>query len=232
MSQSLGILVIEDYDALREAVVEVLSRDGHRVIGVPMAEDVDDEPLGFLPDLYIIDVNLPGEDGFSLARRIRLSQPEVGIVIISARAALDERILGYEAGANIYLPKPLSLQELQAVVATFSRRACALAPGQVAPALVLDPLRLRLIGPVGEVRLTLPEVVLLAAFARAHQYTLEHWQVARHLGDGREITKDNLEVKLGRLRKKMMACGVDAPALQVLRGHGYKLCSRLGVRDA
>ena len=64
----LKIVVIEDYDALREAMCDVLSGDGHDVVGVSMAEEVDDEPTGFVSDLYIIDLNLPGEDGISLAQ--------------------------------------------------------------------------------------------------------------------------------------------------------------------
>jgi DNA-binding response OmpR family regulator len=78
----LKIVVIEDYDALREAMCDILSGDGHDVVGVSMAEEVDDEPTGFVSDLYIIDLNLPGEDGISLAQRVRRSQPEVGIVIV------------------------------------------------------------------------------------------------------------------------------------------------------
>jgi len=121
-SRPLKIVVIEDYDALREAMCDVLSRDGHDVIGVAMAEEVDDESAGFVSDLYIIDINLPGEDGISLAQRIRRSQPEVGIVIVSARSTVSDRIGGYKSGANIYLTKPLSIEELRAVVEGFVQR--------------------------------------------------------------------------------------------------------------
>ena len=71
MTRRLSIMLVEDYDELRNAIVEKLRQDGHQVIGVPMAEDVDDTPNRSVPDLYIIDLNLPGEDGLSLARRIR-----------------------------------------------------------------------------------------------------------------------------------------------------------------
>ena len=117
MPRSLKIVVIEDYDDYREAICEALRRDGHEVVGVAMAEDVDDEPFGHVSDLYIVDLNLPGEDGISLARRIRHSQPDVGIVIVSARNSVEDRIGGYRSGANIYLTKPFSLDELRAVVA-------------------------------------------------------------------------------------------------------------------
>lgn len=229
MTRPLRIVVIEDYDALRAAICEVLAKDGHEVVGLVLAEDADDEP-GFVSDLYIVDVNLPGEDGISFARRLRRSQPDVGIVIVSARSGVDDRIDGYQSGANIYLTKPLSLDELRAVVAGFGQR---LATGDAArhASAVLSPLRMLLKGPAGEARLTRPEVLLLAAFSRAPQNELEHWQVAAHLGQGDEITKENLEVKIGRLRRKLIACGLEAPVLQSVRGLGYRLCSPVTVAD-
>ena len=224
MTLSLRIVVIEDYDDFREAICEVLRRDGHEVVGVPMAENVDDEPFGYVNDLYVVDLNLPGEDGISLARRIRRSQPGVGIVIVSARNSVEDRIDGYKSGANIYLTKPFSLDELRAVVSGFGERL-ALADTAEVKSLILDPLRMIVAGPDEEVRLTQPEVVLLAAFARVSHQSLERWQVAAHLGGGELISRENLNVKLGRLRRKLIACGAPEPAIQSLRGVGYKLCS-------
>ena len=218
----LKIVVIEDYDALREAMCDILSGDGHDVVGVSMAEEVDDEPTGFVSDLYIIDLNLPGEDGISLAQRVRRSQPEVGIVIVSARSSVDDRIGGYKSGANIYLTKPLSLEELRAVVDGFGQRLLS-SEASKASSVTLSPMRMLVTGPAGISRLNQPEVLLLAALSRAPQRDLEHWQVAAHLGSGEEISKENLEVKLGRLRKKLIACGADAPVIQSLRGIGYRL---------
>lgn len=218
----LRIIVIEDYEALREAICDALSQDGHEVVGVSMAEEVDDEPTGFVSDLYIIDINPPGEDGFSLAKRIRRSQPDVGIVIVSARSSVDDRVGGYRSGANIYLTKPLSLEELRAVVDGIVQRIVIIEASRVS-AVILSPLKMLVTGPSGTVRLTQPEVLVLAALSRAPQRDLEHWQVAAHLGSGEEISKENLEVKLGRLRKKLVACGAEAPAIQSLRGIGYRL---------
>lgn len=224
MTRPLNIVVIEDYDDYREAICSALARDGHQVVGLAMAEDVDDEPLGYVSDLYIVDLNLPGEDGISLARRIRQSQPNVGIVIVSARNSVEDRIGGYQSGANIYLTKPFSLDELRAVVFGFGDR---LAGNESPPSgtLSLSPLRMLLIGPAGEARLTQAEVLLLAAFSRAPQQSLERWQVAVHLGNGEDISRENLDVKLGRLRKKLISCGAETPAIQSLRGVGYRLCS-------
>lgn len=223
MSRALKIVVIEDYDDFREAICNALAGDGHQVVGLAMAEDVDDEPFGYVSDLYIVDLNLPGEDGISLARRVRHSQPDVGIVIVSARNSVEDRIGGYQSGANIYLTKPFSLDELRAVVAGFGDRLADRETPQTG-ALNLSPRRMLLIGPGGEVRLTQAEVLLLAAFSRVPQQNLERWQVAVHLGHGEDISRENLDVKLGRLRKKLISCGVDAPAIQSVRGVGYRLC--------
>ena len=224
----LKIVVIEDYDALRQAMCDALSKDGHDVVGVSMAEEVDDELTGFVSDLYIIDLNLPGEDGISLAQRIRRSQPEVGIVIVSARSSVADRIGGYKSGANIYLTKPLSLEELRAVVDGFVQRFLT-AETTRASSITLSPLKMLVTGPSGSARLTQPEILLLAALSRAPQRDLEHWQVAAHLGNGEEITKENLEVKLGRLRKKLVACGAETPVIQSLRGIGYRLTTPIEI---
>lgn len=228
MSRALKIVVVEDYDAFREAICGALRADGHAVTGVAMAEDVDDEPIGHVCDLYIIDLNLPGEDGISLAGRIRRSQPGVGIVIVSARNTVEDRIGGYHSGANIYLTKPFSLDELRAVVAGFGQRLTAPAAPN-ARLLTLDPLRMLASGPSGESRLTQPEVLLLAAFSRVSQQFLERWQVASHLGQGEDISRENLDVKLGRLRKKLISCGIEPPAIQSMRGVGYRLCCSIVV---
>lgn len=228
MTRPLRIMVVEDNDAVRQAICDVLAREGHDVVSVVMAEDVDDEPTGFLVDLYIIDVNLPGESGISLAARLRQSHPDVGIVIVSARTSVEDRVGGYQSGANIYLTKPVSLEELRAVVAGFGERAGIQEKGGET-SLTISSLRLLAIGPSGESRLTQTDVVLLSAFARAPQQTLEHWQVAQHLAHGGQISKENLEVKLGRLRKKLLRCGLKPPAIQSIRGIGYKLCDRARV---
>lgn len=218
----LRIVVIEDYDALREAICDALTEDGHEVVGMSMAEEVDDEQAGFVSDLYIIDINLPGEDGISLAQRIRRSQPDVGIVIVSARSSVADRVGGYKSGANVYLTKPLSFEELRAVVDSIVQRV-VLTEVSRRPSVTLSTMKMLVTGPFGSARLSQPEISLIAALSRAPQRALEHWQVATHLGNGEDITKENLEVKLGRLRKKLVACGADAPVIQSLRGVGYRL---------
>ena len=74
---------------------------------MPSAEEINDVAGGFSPDIYVIDLNLPEEDGLSLTKRLRKLHPSVGIVITTARAQIGEKVLGYESGADLYLTKPI-----------------------------------------------------------------------------------------------------------------------------
>jgi DNA-binding response OmpR family regulator len=154
MVPSLNITVVEDHDFLREVIVDLLTKHGHDVHGHFCAEEVDDDPRFGLTDIYIIDLNLPGEDGLSLARRIRSAHPKIGIVMVTARDKLDDKIKGYESGADFYLAKPVDPQELLAVVNAFSRRLAE--EIDVAGALKCDPRAMTLTGPEGSVKQSCP----------------------------------------------------------------------------
>lgn len=220
---SLHILVVEDNDSLREATVDFLQAHGHQVMDVVCAEDVDDTPSSNLPDLYLIDVNLPGEDGFSLAERIRKSQPLAGIVMMTARGQLSDRLDGYASGADNYLIKPVEQTELLVCVNNLARRlkSTAQAPDQT---LELNKQTLVLKGPAGVATLTHGEGTLLAAFSRAAGQQLERWQ-AMQLVDTKDkgLVPANLEMRVSALRKKLSACGAPEDAIRTIRGFGYAL---------
>lgn len=228
MRRRLNIMLVEDYDELRDAIVEKLGQDGHQVIGVPMAEDVDDTPNRSVPDLYIIDLNLPGEDGLSLARRIRRHHPDVAIVMATARASVADRIVGYEAGAHVYIPKPFSLDELRAVISSIGERLHQ-GPRGADTSACLDLLGMQFIGPKATVTMNAEEIQLLSAFARTHEQVLERWQVAQHLTVLMGAQTDQIKVKISRLRKKLLQAGIEEPAVKAIREFGYKLCFRFRV---
>jgi len=220
---SLHILVVEDNDSLREATVDFLQTHGHHVMGVVSAEDVDDTPTRDLIDLYLIDVNLPGEDGFSLVERIRQSQPMAGIVLMTARGQLSDRLEGYSSGADNYLIKPVEQSELLVCVNTLARRLTA-STRVHDQTFQLDHKALSLQGPASTVTLTHAESVLLAAFSRAAGQKLERWQ-AMQLIDTKDkgLVPANLEMKISGLRKKLTACGAPEEAIRTIRGFGYAL---------
>lgn len=220
---SLHILVVEDNDGLREATVDFLQSKGHHVSGVVCAEDVDDTPTRDVPDLYVIDVNLPGEDGFSLAQRIRSSQPVAGIVLMTARGQLKDRLSGYESGADNYLIKPVEQSELLVCINNLAHRLKS-GGKTVSKQLVLNSQTLSLTGPKGAVTLTLPESLLLAALSRAAGQKLERWQ-AMQLIDAKDkgLVVANLEMRISALRRKLTQCGAPENAIRTLRSFGYFL---------
>jgi DNA-binding NarL/FixJ family response regulator len=122
MADSLDIVVVEDNDTLRIVTVEALCQSGHRARGVDSAEK-----LGLLDRLeavrvFIIDLNLPGEDGLSLTRRLRVRMPRAGIIMVTARTTGQDQVEGYQTGADIYLPKPVSTTTLLSAVDALARR--------------------------------------------------------------------------------------------------------------
>ena len=92
MASKLNITVVEDHDALRAVTIEALRQQGHHVQGIACAEALDDEAATSPSDLFIIDLNLPGEDGLSLSRRIRRGNPRAGIIMATGRVNLDDQI--------------------------------------------------------------------------------------------------------------------------------------------
>lgn len=218
----LHILVVEDNDGLRDATVDFLCAQGHQVKGVVCAEEVDDTPMRDVPDLYLIDVNLPGEDGFSLAERLRNSQPLAGIVLMTARGQLNDRLEGYSCGADNYLVKPVEQLELLACIQNLSRRIKPPSFGQ--DLLELNSVSLCLNGPARQVTVTYGESMLLAGFIRAAGQKLERWQ-AMQLIDPTEkgLSAANLEMRITQLRRKLTTCGAPDDAIRTLRGFGYAL---------
>lgn len=229
MIPSLHILVIEDNDGLREATIDLLSAHGHQVSGVVCAEDVDDTPTRDVPDLYLVDVNLPGENGFSLAERIRKSQPLAGIVLMTARGQLNDRLEGYSSGADNYLIKPVEQAELLICISNLARRLKANSPS-THTALVLNTKELSISGPSGKIILSHGESILLASFCRAAGQKLERWQ-AMQLIDTKDkgLLPANLEMRISALRKKISSCGAPNDSIRTLRGFGYALSTPIRI---
>jgi two-component system, LytTR family, response regulator len=116
-----GIIVVDDELDLREAVVEYLLGEGFEARGAASGVELD-ALLGKAPAaVVILDVNMPGEDGFSIARRLRASGP-VGIIMLTSRDDVIDRVVGLEIGADDYVAKPFATRELLARIRTLLRR--------------------------------------------------------------------------------------------------------------
>jgi DNA-binding response OmpR family regulator len=221
----LKIIVVEDHDALREMTVEALCEQGHHAIGVDSAEALPDW-LGMPPDVMVIDLNLPGEDGISLSRRVRAAQPGIGIIMLTARSQTAEKTLGYQSGADIYLTKPTSVEELSAALQAVARRLkpAGAVPAERVCAYTLDVQRLMLSGPQAQVSLNALEAAVVSALASALWQRLENWQLLKLLSKSEaSYTKARLEVLIFRLRKKLVQAGADEHAIKVIRQVGYQL---------
>lgn len=224
MAAHLSIVLVEDNDDLRELTADALRDEGHRVVALSCAEELEDQARGVAADVFLIDLNLPGEDGFSLSRRIRQVHPLVGIIIISARSDLQDKVVGYDSGADWYLPKPVPFAELSAALKSFARRRQAQQVDTVMPSGGLRLQQRELHGPGGSVRLTPAEEILLTAFARAPSGRLENWQLLELQGtDSADVSKTGLEVRITRLRKKLAQAGAEGHCLESIRSIGYQL---------
>lgn len=229
----LNIVIVEDHDALREVMVEVLQAQGHHVQGLDCAEALDDSLIRSRIDLLISDLNLPGADGFSLTRRFRAAHPLAGIIMVTARNTLDDKVNGYEVGTDVYLAKPVSPEELVAAVNNIARRLRAQSAQdtpQSGISLQLDSRRSLLLGPLGECTLVAAESTILTALARAPAQQLEVWQLLELLSLSLDTyTKATFEVRLARLRKKLVQVGAEKSSLRVVERGVYQLAVTLRV---
>ena len=224
----LRLLIVEDNHDLRAAMQEALARYGYCVQGVDCAEVVPELGTDANADVCIVDLQLPGEDGLSLARRLRQVQPQVGIIMLTARQGSAERAAGYDSGADIYITKPASPAELHAAIQALARRIQA-APAAANSALVLDLRHMHVQSPSGSTRLTAAESQVLAALARAPGQRLERWQLLVTLnGQSTAHSAAALEMVIARLRKKLQPlCPQAQNPVRPIRGVGYQLCVRV-----
>lgn len=223
----MNIIVVEDNDELRDATVDALRVEGHQVLGLDCAEALPEQASWRRIDLMLVDLNLPGEDGLALTQRVRAIQPDIGIIMVTARGLSNDKRRGYDSGADIYMTKPVSLEELTAAIQSLSRR---LKP-EAAPVarLTLDlgrrVLRCR---DQTEVLLTSHESALLAALSRAAECRLETWQLIDILEkDSAEDPKAAVEILIARLRKKLLQAGCTELAIKSIRSWGYQMSAQL-----
>ena len=146
--KALEIVVVEDNVALLAVTVNALRLAGHSVRGVCSAEECMTGTELQSVEVAVIDLNLAGRDGIWLAQQLRAACPRVGIVMVTARVSLQDRMAGYGIGADLYLPKPVETGELVAAVQSLGRRlwSAPVVNGGLEPLPATLPRRLREIG--------------------------------------------------------------------------------------
>ena len=229
---ALSVVLIEDHDVLRGLIQQALEDAGHQVAALSCAEALDDVSRGMPVDVFLVDLNLPGEDGLSLTQRVRAAYPLAGLIIITARTALHDKLEGYARGADVYLTKPFEVDELCAAVQALGRRRLRveqLLTQQEGLTMSQQRLTLQKAG-TEPVALSAAEVAMLAAFSRAPSQRLAYWQLAEILGVNLETqSKSSMEVRIVRLRKKLISVGAATTCIEAIRGEGYQLLETLQV---
>jgi DNA-binding response OmpR family regulator len=191
-----------------------------------LTAEIFDESGDFTPDVYVIDLNLPDADGLTLVKKLRQFHPSVGIIITTARSMIGDKVIGYESGADIYFTKPVDPAELLAGIAAIAKKQWS--PNVGAEALHLRPDRHILEGVNGIVDLSPNETILLAGLVRAAGQPLAPWQLAELLGFSEELpTAAALEMRIARLRKKLITAGAASPGIRAAYNRGYMLCCNI-----
>jgi two-component system phosphate regulon response regulator OmpR len=228
MSDEALILLVEDDARLRERLARYLVTEGFRVTTAESASDARGKLSFINPDLMVLDVMMPGESGLQLTESIRRDQGhDLPVLLLTARGAPEDRIAGFEAGADDYLGKPFEPRELLLRIRALLRRVAAPPPDPPGGPVVLgvaqfDLERGELRGPEGVIRLTGGELGLLTALARRPNEVLSREDIAAAV-EMDEAGERAIDVQMTRLRRKIEADPREPRFLHTVRGRGYVL---------
>ncbi len=220
-----NILVVEDERAIREMVVFTLKRAGFAVREAEDATTARHAMADRRPDLILLDWMLPDLSGLELARSLRREDAtrELPIMMLTARAAEDDKVLGLESGADDYLTKPFSARELVARIQALLRRAAGAEGDSLSVGkLKLDPASHRVSSEGGEVTLGPTEYRLLKFFMSQPERVFSRAQVLDRVWGGNVyIEERTVDVHIRRLRKALTPHACDN-YIQTVRGSGYR----------
>lgn len=218
----MRLLIVEDDALLADGLARALRRAGHAVDCVESAERAWLALQGESFDLVILDLGLPGGDGFDLLRRLRRSERYVPVIVATAREAIADRVRGLDLGADDYLVKPFAIEELEARVrALIRRRSVATAPEFRCGDLVLDLVAREARVRDEAVELTKREWAILEALITQAGVALAKERLMQSLSSWDDrLTLNAVEVYVSRLRSKLESAGVR---IRTVRGYGYIL---------
>ena len=229
-----NVVLVEDDHFLRNEITSYLSANNFTVHAVADAQSLLDwaapEPI----DMYVIDLNLPGEGGLSLSKRIRANFPLMGIVIITAKLGLNDKLASYShGGADFYLNKPISPDELVMVLQNLGRRIRGVGV-KVEWTLSLQDRTLIGPDPQQSLHLTNREKILILALIQAKDFSLESGHLCDLFTSSDSddfMSKHALEEFIARLKRKfkiLPQCN-DKPLIKSIWGFGYQLCLNIQI---
>jgi len=234
------LLIVDDEPELRSLLAEYFGRHGFAVQTAADAVQARRAVAAHAPALAILDVNMPGENGLSLARWMRESHPGIGLVMLTTVGDSVDRIVGLELGADDYLPKPFLIRELLARVRAVLRRsemrtgaavAAAATPAEVAVKTRrvafgdchLDLDERRLVGADGaDIEISAAEFDLLALFARSPNRPLNRDQIMEQAHNrGWDVFDRSIDLRIMRLRRKIERNPDKPELIKTVRNVGY-----------
>jgi len=222
MDADMRILIVEDDSTLGSGLVRILQAEGYAVDLMPRGEQAVLAAERERFDLVILDVGLPGIDGFEVLRRLREGAQRMPVLVLTARDTVDDRVHGLDLGADDYMAKPFAMPELAARVRALIRRSQA----QTGPRVVHGPLALDTVARRAFLRgapldLAAREwAVLEVLLARVERIVSKESIIQAVASWGDELSPNAIEVYVSRLRGKLEPAGIR---IRTVRGFGYML---------
>jgi DNA-binding response OmpR family regulator len=221
----MKILIIEDEKVLNDSVVEYLQEEGHICEAVFNFEDAIEKIEFYDYDCVVVDINLPDGSGLDIIRHIKKSSKQLGIIIISARNSLENRIEGLEIGADNYLTKPFHLAELNACLKSINRRISFNGSDEIrVNEIKILPSERQVLVNDKEIKLTKKEYELLMFFIANKNKLITKSGLAEHLwGDYMDMADsfDFIYTHIKNLRSKLIKEGCS-DYIRTIHGVGYK----------
>jgi two-component system phosphate regulon response regulator OmpR len=228
MDKRQHIVVVEDEPAQRQLLLDYLTRQGFRVSGFESGVGLRRMIERELPALVLLDIGLPGEDGFAIARWLREKSGKVCIIMVTAAGDTIDRVVGLETGADDYIPKPFDPRELLARIKSVLRRAGGAVSTTAGPRVrmgrrVLDlEKRVLVDGDGAEETLAASEFDLLKLFAENPNRPLARDWLLETVGHREMETFDRaIDLRITRLRRKIEKDAAHPEAIRTVRGVGY-----------
>ncbi len=226
MEDNPQVLVVDDDAGIRDLLADYLVKQGMTVKTARDGKEMDERLAGYAPDLVVMDLMMPGEDGLSLTRRLK-AERDIPVIMLSARGEDIDRIVGLEVGADDYLPKPFNPRELLARIRAVLRRGTHKAGEQEGEVVRFGPFALDLasqsLSRDGEdIPLTQAEFTLLKIFVEHPNRALSRDQIMDWLkGFERDPFDRSIDVRVTRLRKKIEEDPANPAYIRTVWGQGY-----------